>query len=295
MERTGGNVETLDAIIPNIRALTGVLSTAGSQGAEYARILGQMNNAAGETDAAFASMSDTMEFKLKKAQNSIENMGLAITQKLLPGLGQAADAVTVLVTASDKLDGAVRGVEAGLRASAGSWEEYASGVLGAAVAAGKISQSQADAFLSGKKLDAGMGAARDVTNEVTAATGALSRENFGLVRSNEAVISSLNNLGSASRTVVPYSTGPIEQKGTIDWSQSKPGFNPEWDKQKAITQEVGVEWSPIKTDKQLKEDLKIQAKDTKMLGEYYGGLTDKAISYTAAERDGRVKRKVKQG
>ena len=51
-----------------------------------------------------------------------------------------------------------------------------------------------------------------------------------------------------------------------------------------VTQKVGVEWSPIKTGDALKEQLKEQLKDQKALGDYYGALTEKAISYTAAER-----------
>ena len=97
------------------------------QGAEYARILGTMENAAGATDAAFASMSDTMEFKLKKAQNSIEALGQAAATKLLPALGDAADAATLLFTAQDKLTGAVKGVGAELQSSGASYEAYKSG------------------------------------------------------------------------------------------------------------------------------------------------------------------------
>lgn len=146
MERTGGNVAELDAIIPNIRALTGVLSTAGSQGAEYARILESMQGAAGATDNAFASMSDTMEFKLKKAQNSLEALGTTITNKLLPGLGQAADAASTLINWQDKMSEAFTATEAKIRTGSQSYEEYKSSTEAVGRAAGLVT----DVFIMGQ-------------------------------------------------------------------------------------------------------------------------------------------------
>jgi TP901 family phage tail tape measure protein len=138
MERTGGNVETLDAIIPNIRALTGVLSSAGSQGEAYAEILGKMSSAAGTTDAAFATMGDTFEFKLGKAKNAIENLGIAVGNKLLPPLSAAADAATTLINWQDKLTEAFDGTEAKIKASAKTYEEYQSATIATGRAAGLV-------------------------------------------------------------------------------------------------------------------------------------------------------------
>ncbi len=136
MERTGGNVEELDKIIPNVRALTGVLSTAKSQGDKYADVLLKMQNAAGTTDKAFAEMSNTFEFKLKKSQNAIENLGIAVGNKLLPPLSDAADAAAVLIGWQDKLSEAFTGVEQELRNSATTYEEYKAAVMATAKASG---------------------------------------------------------------------------------------------------------------------------------------------------------------
>jgi TP901 family phage tail tape measure protein len=152
MERTHGNVEALDAIIPNVRALTGVLSTAGSQGEAYAEILGKMKNAAGSTDKAFAEMSNTFEFKSKKAQNSLENLGIAVGQKLLPPLGDAADAAAVLINWQDKVDEAFAGTKKIIERTAKSYEEYRDSILATAIAAGKMNEQEAEQIRTGKTL-----------------------------------------------------------------------------------------------------------------------------------------------
>ena len=138
MERTGGNVEELDKIIPNVRALTGVLSTAKSQGDKYAEVLLKMQNAAGTTDKAFAEMSNTFEFKLKKSQNAIENLGIAVGNKLLPPLGDAADAAAVLISWQDKLDAAFKNTSREILNNAQTYDEYRSSTLAVAQAAGQV-------------------------------------------------------------------------------------------------------------------------------------------------------------
>ncbi|MBK9497764.1 MAG: phage tail tape measure protein, partial [Xanthomonadales bacterium] len=130
MERTGGNVEALDAIIPNIRALTGVLSLAGSQGDVYAETLNKAYKAIGLTDKAAQEMSNTFEFKLKKAQNAVEALGITVTNKLLPPLGDAAEAATTLITWSDRLRDAEQGVESQVRITATTYDEYLNTMTG---------------------------------------------------------------------------------------------------------------------------------------------------------------------
>ena len=90
MQRTGGNVEQLDLIIPNIRALTGVLSTAGSQGQAYAEILGKMENASGSLEKAYSAASGTMEFQTKRFENTIGSIKDTLVMGLLPNLTDAA-------------------------------------------------------------------------------------------------------------------------------------------------------------------------------------------------------------
>ena len=97
MLRTHGNVEELDAIIPNIRALTGVLATAGSQAEAYSTILDSMNNASGATETAFKTASETMDFKAKQVSASFDVLKVTIANGLLPTIKTLLDAANNLI------------------------------------------------------------------------------------------------------------------------------------------------------------------------------------------------------
>ena len=90
MSRTNGNIETLGKIIPNVRALTGVLASAGSQAASYKTTLEAMNGAAGSTDRAFRIMTETAQFQQRAFTASMEALQIEVGQKLLPILGKLA-------------------------------------------------------------------------------------------------------------------------------------------------------------------------------------------------------------
>ncbi len=117
MQRTQGNVETLDLIIPNIRALTGVLSTASGQGDAYAQILASMGTASGSVDKAFAASAGTWEFQFGRFKNVLLAMPIELGQKVLPGL-------------TGILDGITKDIET----KTGSWADLAAGWLGPVIA-----------------------------------------------------------------------------------------------------------------------------------------------------------------
>lgn len=269
MERTGGNVAQLDAIIPNIRALTGVLSSAGSQGAEYARILGSMQNAAGATDGAFAAMSETLEFKVKKAQNSLEALGTAITNKLLPGLGQAADAATVMINWQDKLNEAFDATSKNIIKNAGSYEEYRNNIIRIGVESGKLTKIQADLIMSGKGI-AGAGF-EDITQRVLDNLGIVSREAYA-VRN---VMDETKRMGgllseSADRGMHESASAAAsfasEEARLEERVRSATG---------AIEDQTGAQ----------KEHTEVTKEEQKVIGDYYGGLTQKAIDYTETAKN----------
>jgi TP901 family phage tail tape measure protein len=85
---TGQNnmLDTLDTIIPNIRALTGVLATSVSQGDSYAATLDAMTNSTGATDKAFAEAGTTWDFQTKQLKNNFDIIKLAVGGPLLEAL-----------------------------------------------------------------------------------------------------------------------------------------------------------------------------------------------------------------
>lgn len=146
MEKTGGNVEILDLIIPNIRALTGVLSTAGSQAGEYSRILDSMTRASGATEKAFATMSDTVESKGKRLENTLGAIRDKLATELLPAISQAADAADTLLNGADRIQAAFDATAPKIVAQARSYDEYRNTIMATAVAAGYASQANVEAW-----------------------------------------------------------------------------------------------------------------------------------------------------
>jgi TP901 family phage tail tape measure protein len=92
MEKSHGNLDVMSALVPNIRALTGVLSTVGSQSENYAQILGHMNNAQGATDRAFQEATKTLDFQEKALKAAGDAIRIEIGSVFLPYLAAGAKA-----------------------------------------------------------------------------------------------------------------------------------------------------------------------------------------------------------
>jgi TP901 family phage tail tape measure protein len=92
MEKSHGNLDIMSKLVPNIRALTGVLSTAGSQSQAYAEILGHMNNAQGATDRAFQAATQTLDFQEKALAAAGDAIRIEIGSVFLPYLAAGAKA-----------------------------------------------------------------------------------------------------------------------------------------------------------------------------------------------------------
>ena len=79
-----GNEVALRGVIPEIRALTSVLGTAGSQGETYEEIVKNMADSMGLLDEAINETGKTSKDKLAKMHNQLELMGEEMGTKLLP-------------------------------------------------------------------------------------------------------------------------------------------------------------------------------------------------------------------
>jgi|GEM_PF-2857954 len=134
--------EILDTIIPNIRALTGVMSVSASQADAYSEVLSNIANSAGATDKAFAKMMETQTAQEKLAENAIARLGISLGSRLLPALTPLTTAFGKFVkTIGEALDksGALDGIFIGL-----------SSVLeGVAAALGDIRPEQVTQFVDG--------------------------------------------------------------------------------------------------------------------------------------------------
>jgi TP901 family phage tail tape measure protein len=96
-EKTGGNVETLSAIIPNIRAFSNVLGTVGAQGDTYREVLDGIEKSQTLVADGFDKVKQSAGFKLTKAINELKNVGIQIGDILLPFVIKFAKVLSNLV------------------------------------------------------------------------------------------------------------------------------------------------------------------------------------------------------
>ena len=96
-EKTGGNVETLSAIIPNIRAFSNVLGTVGAQGDTYREVLDGISKSQTLVDDGFEKIKKSAGFKLNSAINELKNLGIQIGDILLPFVIKFAKMLSNLV------------------------------------------------------------------------------------------------------------------------------------------------------------------------------------------------------
>jgi len=99
-----GNEEMLAQVIPNVRALAGVLGTAASQGETFVQISESINNSLGMTDEGFEAVQSTAaqtfaELKAQLAATSIE-----IGETLLPYVVDLAEGIRDNAKAFAELD-----------------------------------------------------------------------------------------------------------------------------------------------------------------------------------------------
>jgi TP901 family phage tail tape measure protein len=93
LEKLDGNSEATGALFGNVRALAGVLGTAGVQGAGYAETLEQIRGSNGNLNAAFEETKKTFGFQWNEFKAQAEKLAITLGTQLLPaltGLLQAA-------------------------------------------------------------------------------------------------------------------------------------------------------------------------------------------------------------
>ncbi|GAA2141615.1 hypothetical protein GCM10009760_25970 [Kitasatospora kazusensis] len=90
---TGGNVDKLAHLIPNVRGLTGYLSMMGPNGEQTVKIFKEMSGSAGATDAAFAEAGKSAKFKFALALNDLKTAGIQLGLTLLPEAEKIAGAI----------------------------------------------------------------------------------------------------------------------------------------------------------------------------------------------------------
>jgi len=94
---TGGNLDALSQLIPEIRAARGVFVLAGQGADEYRRVLEETGGAAGSTGEAFTAMNGSLENQATLLKNRVNAAWLALGEKTLPLVLGALRAINTLL------------------------------------------------------------------------------------------------------------------------------------------------------------------------------------------------------
>lgn len=93
-----GNEEGLANIIENVRALSGVLGTAGAQANTYRQIIGEVTHGTGLVDRTFARTAATPAFTFRQFRVEAEATATAIGNRLAPAFASLLRAVNPLIS-----------------------------------------------------------------------------------------------------------------------------------------------------------------------------------------------------
>lgn len=92
----GGNTTALQKVFPDVQALRGVLSLTGANAQQNADIFADLANTTGATDKAFASASQTAQFKLQASLSQVKDQAIQVGTALLPTVEKIAGKIADL-------------------------------------------------------------------------------------------------------------------------------------------------------------------------------------------------------
>ena len=98
LEATNGNLEVLGNIIPNIRAMSGVLGVYAAQADAVVDIQEKLNNAVGITDEAFISIQDTYENTISRFKAEVESLATSLGTYFLPAATSVVSALNRMLS-----------------------------------------------------------------------------------------------------------------------------------------------------------------------------------------------------
>ena len=99
----GDNTEALTAIVPNIRALSGVLNIVGQDSEIVEGVFDGLANATGSLDQAFQAAEETGRFKLKVALAELQAQAAELSTVIMPFVLALVGGVVTLVGAFEAL------------------------------------------------------------------------------------------------------------------------------------------------------------------------------------------------
>lgn len=83
-ERADGNIDVMAALVPNVRALTGVFGLTGQEAAKVDDIFASVLDSTGSLSDAFATTAESDAFKFAQAMNELQVAGQDLATNALP-------------------------------------------------------------------------------------------------------------------------------------------------------------------------------------------------------------------
>ena len=110
MDSFGGNIEMLAKVIPNIRALSGVLGTAGVQSAAFAEINRNIANSLGIVEEGFSRVQDTPAQQWRAFTAEAQAMFIELGANLIPTFLKLMDTIRGVIDGWSRLSDGAQGV-----------------------------------------------------------------------------------------------------------------------------------------------------------------------------------------
>jgi len=113
IEKTGGTETALAKLFPNVRALGPIIQLANGDFQDFVRILDETAGAAGATNKAFKTITDSASFQFEKLTNQLKNFPTALLTNFEEPLSDGLKAINEFVGAQgilllvDAIDGVV--------------------------------------------------------------------------------------------------------------------------------------------------------------------------------------------
>lgn len=99
VEATEGNLDVIGQFIPNVRALRGILATAGAQGEEYSQIARNITESQGILNEAFQTTAQTAGFQFRSALAQLQQTAIRVGANILPALVRVSQAFSNVLDA----------------------------------------------------------------------------------------------------------------------------------------------------------------------------------------------------
>lgn len=121
MTAAGGQADAFNNLWSSSEASIGALTLVNAGAEEYATTMEAMRASMGLTEQAYATMTDTLEFKTQKLQNVWQNLRLQVGNEFLPSVSLVMDGLTQLL--SGNVDEGIALIEQGVDAFGQQLEE----------------------------------------------------------------------------------------------------------------------------------------------------------------------------